>query len=50
MWLREDICLASAVLDPPPRLMLSYLQEQVDSEVDYNLYGEDGGVYFFQFY
>lgn len=50
MWLRDDICLATGVVDPPPRLMLEYLQEKVDPDVDCFLAGEDGGVYFYQFY
>ena len=50
MWLRDDICLATGVVDPPPRLMLEYLQEKVDPDADCFLAGEDGGVYFYQFY
>lgn len=49
MWLREDICYASAVLDPPAQLLLEYLRQELYPEVDYGLYGEDGGVYYYQF-
>ena len=49
MWLREDVCYASAVLDPPAKLLLEYLRRELDPEVDYGLYGEDGGVYYYQF-
>ena len=50
MWLRDDICYASAVLDPPAKLMLEYLRRDLDPEIDYVLYGEDAGVYYYQFY
>lgn len=49
MWLREDICLTSLVVDPPAELMMNYLRRQYP-DIDYVLYGEDCGVYYYQFY
>ncbi len=48
--LRDDVCIATGIVDPPPTLVLNYLEEKLGETVDYTLYGEDGGVYFFQFY
>lgn len=50
LWLRDDICYASAVLDPPAKLLMEYLRRELYPEIDYVLYGEDGGVYYYQFY
>lgn len=50
MWLRDDICYASAVLDPPAKLLMEYLRRELYPEIDYVLYGEDSGVYYFQFF
>lgn len=49
-FLREDVCLASGVIDPPPEKLLAYLREKVDPSVDYTIYSEYGNVHFFQFY
>ncbi len=48
--LRDDVCLATGMVDPPPELILDYLHEKVSPDVDFMLYGEDAGVYYFQFY
>ena len=50
IFLRDDVCLATGVVDPPPQLILDYLHEKVSPDVDYMIYGEDSSVYFFQFY
>lgn len=49
-FLREDVLFAATAVDPPPKYMLNYLREKVDPNVDCMLYGENGFVYFFQFY
>ena len=49
-FLRDDVLFAATVVDPPPKFMLNYLREKVDPNVDCMLYGENGFVYFFQFY
>lgn len=49
-FLRDDVLFAATVVDPPPKYMLNYLREKVDPNVDCMLYGENGFVYFFQFY
>ncbi len=49
-FLREDVLFATAVVDPPPNRLLSYLREKVDPNVDCLLYGENGFAYFYQFY
>lgn len=49
-FLRYDVCLATGALDPPPELILQYLREKVSPDIDYTIYGEDAGVYYFQFY
>ncbi len=48
--LREDVLLATCVVDPPPNQLMSWLEEQTGESVDCILYGESGFVYFFQFY
>lgn len=50
VFLREDVCLATQVLDPPPQLLLNYIAEMTGYEdVDCSLYGESGYVYYYQF-
>ena len=49
-FLREDVLFATAVVDPPPNQLLTYLREKVNPNVDYMLYGENGFAYFYQFY
>lgn len=48
-FLRENVCLASGVLDPPPLSLLSYLQAEL-GEVDFDYYTSWGGVHIFTFY
>ena len=50
MWLQDNVCLASLVLDPPAEMMMDYLRRELDPEIDCVLYGEDSGVYYYQFY
>ena len=50
VFLREDVCLATGVADPGPELVLRYLRENVDPTVECSLFGEDQGVYMFQFF
>ncbi|MEG1195604.1 MAG: hypothetical protein RSE58_08490 [Clostridia bacterium] len=49
-FLREDVCLASGVLDPPPTLIMNYIAENISADVDYSIYDEYGNIHFFQFY
>lgn len=48
--LRDDVYIASGRVDPPPTVILEWLQEKVGPNVDYMLYSEYGCVYIFQFY
>jgi len=48
--LRDDVYIASGRVDPPPTVILEWLQEKVGPNIDYMLYSEYGYVYVFQFY
>ena len=48
--LRDDVYIASGRVDPPPTVILEWLQEKVGPNIDYMLYSEYGYVYIFQFY
>ena len=49
-FLREDVYLASRQMDPPPMLLLNWLREKVNPDIDWQIASEYGSVYFFQFY
>lgn len=49
-FLREDVCLASGVLDPPAKDVLAYLNAALGDVVDVNYEGNNGNVHIFQFY
>lgn len=48
--LREDVYVASGRVDPPPMLLLNWLREKVNPDIDWQIASEYGSVYFFQFY
>lgn len=48
--LREDVFIASGRVDPPPMVILEWLQEKVSPEVDWEIWSEYGNVYIFHFY
>lgn len=47
---RDDVYIASSRLDPPPTVILNWLQAKIGPNVDYELYSEYGYVYIFHFY
>ncbi|MDD3411851.1 MAG: hypothetical protein PHY12_13685, partial [Eubacteriales bacterium] len=49
-FLRENVCFASGVLDPPPELLLSYLRAELGEEIDFMYDSDWGGVHTFAFY
>ena len=48
--LREDVFIASGRVDPPPMVILEWLQKKVGPEVDWEIWSEYGNVYIFHFY
>lgn len=48
--LREDVFIASGRVDPPPMVILEWLQEKVSPDVDWEIWSEYGNVYIFHFY
>ena len=48
--LRDDVYFASGRIDPPPTLIMEWLEEKTGSEIDYEIYSEYGFVYIFHFY
>ena len=48
--LRDDVYVASGRVDPPPTLLLNWLREKVNPDIDWQVASEYGSVYFFQFY
>jgi len=49
-FLREDVYVASGRVDPPPTLLLNWLREKINPDIDWQIASEYGSVYFFQFY
>ena len=49
-FLRDDVYVASGRIDPPPTVILDWLNEQLDAEVDYEIWSEYGSVTIFHFY
>lgn len=49
IFLRGDVYLASGRVDPPPVEILNWLREEVDENIDWEIYSEYGNVYIFQF-
>lgn len=49
-FLREDVYVASGRVDPPPMLLLNWLREKVNPDIDWQIASEYGSVYLFQFY
>lgn len=49
-FLRDDVYVASGRVDPPPTVILEWLNERLDAEVDYEIWSEYGSVYIFHFY
>lgn len=50
VFLQDNVRLARGVIDPPPDVLMAYLQELTGSEIDYGFDGEWGGVHIFQLY
>ena len=50
IFLHDDVRLARTAIDPPPTMLMRYLQELTGLEVDYMIDGEWGGVHIFQLY
>ena len=48
--LREDVFIASGRVDPPPTVILEWLQAKVSPDVDWEIWSEYGNVYIFHFY
>lgn len=48
--LRDDVFIASGRVDPPPMLLLNWLREKVNPEIDWEIASEYGSVYLFHFY
>ena len=48
--LRDDVYIASGRIDPPPTVILEWLQAEIGPNIDYELYSEYGYVYIFHFY
>lgn len=49
-FLREDVYVASGRVDPPPMLLLGWLREKVNPDIEWLIASEYGSVYLFQFY
>lgn len=49
-FLRDDVYVVSGRIDPPPTVILDWLNEQLDVEVDYEIWSEYGSVIIFHFY
>lgn len=49
-FLRENVCLASGVMDPPAERVLEYLRGALGPEIDYHYEGYVGNVHVFTFY
>ena len=49
-FLRDDVYVASGRIDPPPTVILEWLNERLGGGIDYEIYSEYGSVYIFHFY
>ena len=48
--LRDNVFVASAAIDPPPVVLLNWLQTEVSPNIECELYAEYGYAYIFHFY
>lgn len=48
-FLREDVFVVSGRIDPPPTVILDWLNEKLGGGIDYEIWSEYGSVYIFHF-
>jgi len=49
-FLRDDVFLATGMIDPPPTLMLDWISAKTGKDVDWEIWSEWGAIYILHFY